>query len=61
MPKVEEKQYVCLCGYKAFSIFTGYVECDQCGASFSYYSGFLLIPRDFNGRRESLRRKISER
>jgi hypothetical protein len=55
--KVEELQYVCLCGNKGFMIFQGGLECTQCGNVYNYYSGFLLTPRDFNGRRESLRKK----
>jgi len=55
--KTEELQYLCLCGHKGFEIFTGYIECEQCGQPYNYYSGFLLIPKDFNGRRDSLKRK----
>lgn len=57
MPKLEEKQYVCLCGGREFQIFKLYLECSQCGQRYNYYHGFLLDPTDYNGRRESLKRK----
>ena len=53
----EEIQYVCLCGCIKFEIFPGWLTCCDCGNKYTYYHGFLHIPKVFNGRRESYRRK----
>ena len=58
MPKkMEELQYVCTCNGLEFKIFPTYLECAKCGTRYNYYHGFLLNPVDFNGRRESLKKK----
>ena len=57
MPKLEEEQYICLCGWREFMIFPTYLECSKCGIKYNYYHGFLQEPKVFNGRRESLKKK----
>jgi hypothetical protein len=57
MPKLEEEQYVCLCGSREFMIFPTYLECSKCRVRYNYYHGFLQEPKVFNGRRESLKKK----
>jgi len=59
MPKkIEETQYVCLCGETTFIIRETYIECAKCGVQYFYYHGYLLNPTSFNGRRESFKRKV---
>lgn len=58
MPEESQKtQYICMCGGMDFEIFAAFVQCSKCKAKYNYYHGYLLIPKDFNGRKESLRRK----
>lgn len=55
--KLENEQYVCICGNTQFGIFHTYLECSKCGNKYNYYSGYLYEPKVFNGRRTSLLKK----
>ncbi len=58
---VEVSNYVCSCGSTYFIISHTHIECSKCGIQYNYYHGYLLEPRQFNGRRESLKVKLGRK